>query len=202
MTRAKKAADLRGLESLALAQGGYFDRHDALSHAIRDELLQYHIRTGRFERLFPGVYRLTNAPGSPHDDLLLAWVWSNYRAAISHESALALYNLSDVLPSRVQMTVPPSFRRSSSPFEIHRSQLCDDEVQSFEGVNITVPARTIVDAAAAGTGPEQIQLAVRQALDRALTTPERLRRAANRVGYRFRRAVKPLIDRAIADAER
>jgi hypothetical protein len=30
------------------------------------------------------------APAAPNDELLLAWVWSNYRGAISHDSALAL----------------------------------------------------------------------------------------------------------------
>lgn len=96
--------------------------------------LHHHVGTGRFERLFPGVYRMCNAPVAPHDDLLLAWVWSNYRATISHESALALYGLSDVMPSRVQLTVPPSFGRSSSPFAVHRSPLAEDDVTIYDGV--------------------------------------------------------------------
>src|SRR2546428_5032630 len=93
--------DLRGLEALALQHGGYFDRGDALAHAVNDQLLRHHLRAGRFERVYPGVYRLVVAPTAPNDELLLAWVWSNYRGAISHDSALALYGLSDLLPSSV-----------------------------------------------------------------------------------------------------
>jgi predicted transcriptional regulator of viral defense system len=192
--------DLQGLAALALAQGGYFDRGDAQAHGIGDRLLHYHTRTGRFERVFPGVYRLAIAPLSPHDDLFQAWIWSNYRGAISHESALALYDLSDVLPSRVQITVPPGFRRNTAHYEIHRSDLADEDTTLYEGLRVTTPARSIADAAAAGTGPEQIQLAVAQAIARGLASPAQLQRSAGRPHYRHRRTVRPLIEGALAHA--
>ena len=43
----------------------------------------------RFERVLPGVYRLRAAPISPYDEYLLAWVWTNYRGAISHDGLTA-----------------------------------------------------------------------------------------------------------------
>jgi predicted transcriptional regulator of viral defense system len=198
-------ADLRGLEALALGQGGYFDRRDALDHGLGDDALSHHARAGRFERVFPGVYRLTVAPYARHDELLRAWVWTNYRGAISHESALALFGLSDVAPTAVHLTVPFGFRREvppGAPFALHRSQLDQGDTIPYEGVRATEPARTIVDAAAAGTGPEQIVLAVRQGLERALVDPERLRAAAARRRYRHRRTVLPLIEAALARAAR
>jgi predicted transcriptional regulator of viral defense system len=203
MARHPKRTNLVGLEAHALAQGGYFDRRDAQDHGLDDEALHYHTKTSRFERVFPGVYRLRTAPVAPHDDVLRAWVWSNYRGAISHESALALYGLSDVMPSHVHLTVPFDFGRAvppDTPFVLHRSQLQDGDITTYEGVQVTTPARSIVDAAATGTGPEQIHKAVRDALRRALTTPEGLRAAAARPGYRHRRTVQPLIEHAIAEA--
>jgi predicted transcriptional regulator of viral defense system len=203
MARHPKRTDLAGLEAHALAQGGYFDQADAQEYGFDKQALHYHTKTGRFERPYPGVYRLRTAPVAPHDDVLRAWVWSNYRGAISHESALAIYELSDVMPSHVHLTVPFDFGRnvpSDAPFVLHRSQLQDGDVTTYEGVQVTTPARSIVDAAAAGIGPEQIHKAVRDALRRALTTPERLRAAAAPPGYRHRRMVQPLIERAITDA--
>lgn len=200
MGERRKRTDLPGLEALALDQGGYFERGDAHEHGIRDDLLYYYVRTGRFERMAPGIYRLRIAPRGPRDELLLAWVWSNYRGAISHESALALYGLSDVLPSRVQMTVPPGFRKSSSPFELHWSQLGEDEVMDYEGVLVTTPTRSIVDAASFGTAPDQIEKAVRQAIERGLASPDQLIEAARRPRYRHRRMVLPLIKTAIRHA--
>jgi predicted transcriptional regulator of viral defense system len=193
------------LEAFALDQGGYFDRGDALDHGLGDDDLAHHVRTGRFERVFPGIYRLAVAPYARHDELLRAWVWTNYRGAISHESALALFGLSDVVPTAVHLTVPFGFRREVPPgalFALHRSLLDEGDTVPFEGVRATAPARTIVDAAAAGTAPEQIVLAVRQALERALIDPEGLRAAAARRHYRYRRTVRPLIETALARAAR
>ncbi len=125
-------------------------------------------------------------------------MWSNYRGAISHESALLLYDLSDVLPSRVHLTVPLQFNRSApASYVIHRARLHPDEITIREGISVTTPARTIVDAAAYGTDPEQVQLAVRQALDRALTSEAALRSAAGRSGYRYSRNVRRLIESAL-----
>lgn len=121
MAGSTKKIDRAELETMALAQGGYFDRGDARAHGVGDALLTYHVKTGRFERSFPGVYRLSTAPLSQRDEYLLAWVWTNYRGAISHESALALYELSDVMPDQVHVTVPRGFHRGSAPFRVHLS---------------------------------------------------------------------------------
>lgn len=195
-----KRTALRGLEALALVQGGYFDRRDALDHGIDDTLLRYHTQTGRFERVLPGVYRLRVAPINLYDEYLLAWVWTNYRGAISHESALALYDLSDVLPNRMHVTVPRPFHRTSAPFVVHLASLPEAEVEPYNGVRVTVPARTIIDAAATGTQPDQIHRAVHEALDRGLIAPDMLRTAARHHANQHRMNVRTLIEEALADA--
>src|SRR5918911_1154479 len=168
MPAAKQRPDVRGLEMLALSQGGYFDRQDALRHRVSDQLLHHHAASGRFERVFPGVFRLATAPIAPLDEYFLAWVWTNYRGAISHESALALYDLADILPTRVHVTVPRPFHRTSAPFQVHLAPLPEEDVETYNGVRVTIPARAIVDAAATGTDPTQIHKAVREALERGL----------------------------------
>jgi predicted transcriptional regulator of viral defense system len=117
-----------------------------------------------------------------------------------HESALTLYDLGELMPMRVQLTVPPGFRRSSGSFDLHWSELPQEDVVMYEGVRVTTPTRSLVDAAAAGADPEQVQKAAVQALGRALTSPERLRAAARRPRYRNRRTVLPLIEAAVQHA--
>jgi predicted transcriptional regulator of viral defense system len=195
-----KRTDLRGLEALALAQGGYFSRGDAARHGIGRDLLYYHVRSGRFERVFPGVYRHRMALETERAELFLPWVWSDYRGVLSHETALDLYGLSDVMPNRVHLTVPPNFVRPAPGYVLHRARLEPEEVTEYEGLPVTAPARTIVDAAAAGTGPEQIELAVRQAIARGLTTAVHLRAAAARRRYRNRRTVLPMIEEFVRRA--
>lgn len=61
------------------------------------------------------------------------------------------------------------------------------------GVPTTSPERSIVDSLEAGTQPEQVELAIRQALNRGLTTPRRLRVAAADRPDRARRFVERIL---------
>jgi predicted transcriptional regulator of viral defense system len=196
----KRRADLQGLEQVALEQGGYFDGADAAAHGFSDQLVRHHLRTGRFERIYPGVYRLAIAPPSPHDDLLLAWVWSNRRGVISHDSALALYGLSDLLPSHIHLTVPSEFGRTSAPYVVHRVLLPEADKTTYEGVPVTSAARAIVDAAADGADLEQIARAASQAVERGLATWSQIDMLARRPHYHGRRVALPAIEAARAAA--
>ena len=64
-----------------------------------------------------------------------------------------------------------------------------------EGIRVTDPVRSILDAAGAGTAPEQIEMAVRQALHEGLTTRRSLLPRADRRGGR----VADLIRRAAGE---
>ncbi|MDB5059087.1 MAG: hypothetical protein JWO59_2559 [Chloroflexi bacterium] len=200
MTNAPKNTDLSGLEAFAFGQGGYFDRRDAQSYGLTDTHLRYHTAGGRFERVLPGVYRLRIAPNSPVDEYLLAWVWTNYRGAISHESALTLYNLADVLPLHTHVTVPRPFHRTSAPFQVHLAPLPATDTQLYDGVRVTTPARSIIDAAESGTEPSQIIKAVRESLDRGLLSPEMLRTAGRRHPNQHRQNAQQLLEQALANA--
>lgn len=200
--RGPKQTNLIGLETLALEQRGYFNRRDAEEYGLGDSLLRYHTQAGRFERILPGVYRLRTAPVSPDDEYTLAWIWTNYRGAISHESALSLYDLGDILPNRVHITVPRPFHRTSAPFAVHLSPLPEVDVQDYNGVKVTTPARSIVDAASTGTDPTQIHKVIHQALARGLVNAPTLQAAAARRGSRYRRNVRQLVEEAVAGAGR
>ena len=107
----------------------------------------------------------------------------------------------DVQVRRVAMTLEAG--ASASIFALNTARVygrIELDVTMHEGVQVTTPARSIVDAAAAGTGPEHIHQAVRQALERAIVSPQQLQTAASRRGYRHRRTVEPLIERALVDA--
>lgn len=202
MPRRPKQTDMAGLEAFSLLQNGYFHRRDAHAYGLSDALLSYHTRTGRFERTLPAVYRLSIAPLDVDDDYVLAWVWTGYAGAISHESALCLYELSDVSPSVMHLTVPNRVDQATgrSYYRVHSAALPLAEVQYFIGVSVTKPTRSIVDAAVAGTEPRQIIAAVWQALDRRLATTEELRAFAARVpDTAHGHYVQRLIDEALID---
>jgi hypothetical protein len=64
------------------------------------------------------------------------------------------------------------------------------EVVSREGIRVTAPVRPILDAAGAGTAPEQIEMAVRQALNEGLATRRSLLARADRRGDRVAELIR------------
>jgi hypothetical protein len=106
-----------------------------------------------------------------------------------------------VMPTRINLTVPLDFRRGTSSFVLHRSTLAPEDVTGYDGVRVTTPARTIVDAAAVGTDPEQVVKAVHQGWERALFDQNQLLTIARRPRYRNRRTTLPLIKEALRRAE-
>jgi hypothetical protein len=62
-----------------------------------------------------------------------------------------------------------------------------------DGVRLTAPVRSIVDAAEAGTAPEQTMAAVGHALDRGMATEAKLLATAKARGGRVERLVRQAI---------
>lgn len=153
--------------------------------------LAYHARTGSIERLSHGVYRFVDFPSSRREPLIAAAAALGKDAVVSHESALQLYDVSDVAPSRLHFTVPRSRRYVAAPaadVELHTrtKPFAPDDIVQHEGFRATSLARSIVDAARAHSGPEQIVMAVREGLRRGLLTPRELERATQDAPKRVR----------------
>ena len=194
--------DHDGLYRLAESQAGYFTARQARAAGMDRSTLAHHARPGgRFERIRRGLYRLRHYPSSPHEHIIAAWLsFGGEAAVVSHESALELYELSDVVPDAVHVTLPRRQRgqRPRPGVRVHALQRPPQpsEIRSLHGLPVTSPERTIVDALEAGTQPEQVEQAVRQALDRGLTTADRLRRAAAGRSSRVRSFVVSALEEA------
>ena len=70
------------------------------------------------------------------------------RVALSHETALLLYGISDVNPARIHLTVPMSARlRREQPewIVIHRADLSPQEITQHEGIPVTSVERSVMD---------------------------------------------------------
>ena len=186
--------DHKALYQVAEQQAGYFTAPQSRQAGFSRSLLAYHLGTGRFERVRPHVYRLARFPASPHEDLYVAWLHGGPDAVISHDSALALYELSDVLPGEIHVTVPRTASRRRRGLRLHTKRLGQQEVTRYEGLPVTTVLRTLTDVAAAGLAEEQVRQAIREALRRGLVTREGLLSlAANRRG-RIGRLVDETLD--------
>lgn len=191
------------LFEIASAQSGYFTAAQARTLGYDTSTTTHHARTGRFERVSRGFYRLAEFPSLPHEDVIAAWVKAGpERAVVSHDTALSLYELAPSRSREIHLTVPwserPRHHPSLAAVRIHTTKepLRRDEVVQRFGVRITSPARTIADLAEVGGDPSVVIEAAARARETGLVNIDELRRAAADRSERVRK----LIERAIEEA--
>ncbi|MGD9890387.1 MAG: type IV toxin-antitoxin system AbiEi family antitoxin domain-containing protein [Dehalococcoidia bacterium] len=188
-TQATTRPDRARLFEIASEQGGYFTAEQARACGYSPALLSHHVKSGRFLRARRGLYRYREYPSSSREDVLAAWLAVGKEVAVvSHESALDLLDLSDVIPDAAHLTVPRSRRNLPTlpGVKIHTTihPPGPSDLTYRDGMVVTAATRTILDAAEAGTAPDQVELAVVQAVARGLATPDQLRQGATERGRR------------------
>lgn len=178
----RDAADLRtSLLRLAATQAGYFTAAQALKVGYSYPAQLYHQRRGEWSRVDRGIYRLTAWPETPGADLVRWTLWSRCHGVVSHETALAVHELGDVLPARVHLLVPRTFRSADPSVALHRADLGDDDVEERVGFRVTTPTRAILDTAA-DMDVDRLAGVIRDAVERGVTTASRLRGRAGEFG--------------------
>jgi len=189
----KEMPDHNALYQIAEQQAGYFTAAQARQAGFSSSLLSYHLDAGRFARVRPRIYRLVQFPASPHEDLYVAWLQAGPDAVISHDSALALYDLSDLLPGQIHVTVLRTASRRRRGLQLHTKHLTQEDVTHYEGLPVTTVLRTLVDVTIAGLADEQVQQAIREVLRRGLVTRESLLRLAASRRIRLARLIEETV---------
>ncbi len=160
------------LYETAGAQDGHFTTQQAVDAGYSSQLLLKHIRGGRVARVRRGIYRLVHFPAGEHEELAVVWLWSERSGVFSHQTALALHGLSDVLPEQLHLTLPAEWRqrrfRMPSGVVLHHAVVPLDERAWFGPVPVTSPRLTLGDCARAFFSPDLLRQAAQQALRRGL----------------------------------
>ena len=176
----------RRLFDLADQQQGFFTTKQAKAAGFAENTHPYHVQAGNWTREHRGIYRLALFPVPDRPDLVLWSLWSRNRkedveGVYSHQTALSLYELSDLNPAKLHMTVPKNFRRNSAIpciVVLHYRDLLKSEIQVGPGYKYTRPLRTILDLIETGAVEWMfIGQALRQAVDRGLITRQQIRNA-------------------------
>jgi predicted transcriptional regulator of viral defense system len=176
----------------AASQLGYFTIEQAHEFGISSRMVLHHASTGRFVRAARGVYRFRDYPDSP-SDIPLAWLivsrLADGVAVVSHESALYVHELADVLPRAIDVTVDRAQRGikvpSHPPIRLHTTNtgyVDAEDLESRAGAVVTSPIRSLVDCLMARTEGQQLIRAVQEARDRGWLTDRLLLAHAERRG--------------------
>ena len=194
MTRTKHrppAPDWDALYKQAETQAGHFTLTDAKACGYSSQLLHKHLAAGRIQRVRRGIYRLAHFPAVDHAELVALWLWSDRQGVFSHETSLALQDLSDALPARVHMTLPTAWRRrrlkTPRGLVLHHADLPAQTRSWQEAVPVTAPIQVLAECINAHVSPEIIEQAMRQALRRGLVASEAVAELRTRMRQRGRR---------------
>lgn len=188
--KSKPSPDPEKIYQVAEQQAGYFTSQQALAAGYTQPLLAYHTRTCRFSRIKRGIYRLSLFPEVPFADLFVAWLQTGQDSVISHDSALVVYGLSDILPSRIHVTMARTASRRRTDLQLHTNRLTSDEITRREGLPVTTVPRTLADVITSGLGEEQVHQAIREAVARGLVSEKALLRYAARRSERVARVIR------------
>jgi predicted transcriptional regulator of viral defense system len=174
----------RRLFEFAELQQGFFTTKQAKAAGFAENTHPYHVQVGNWIREHRGIYRLALFPTTDRPELVLWALWSRNRnedieGVYSHHTVLSFYDLSDLNPAKLHMTVPTNFRRNSEipgVLVLHYADLPESDVQTVQGFKITRPLRAILDLIEAGAVERNfIRQALTQAVDRGLITRRQIR---------------------------
>ncbi len=198
----------RLLFEIAADQGGYFTAKQAHEAGFSDPLIHHHAQRGRFKPIWPrhGLYRLRDFPTSQHEYVWAALIGAGQDAVLSHESALRLHGLSDITPRLIHVWIPferrPRLPRSvphGVKYHVSRKWLRSEEITFVDGLRVTTPLRTLLDVAVGGTAPDQVVMAIKQALEREWIKADEFRRAAQTRGPKVAARAERLLREATSE---
>ena len=141
------------LNQIVFLQGELFTAKQAESCGYSRSNHHYHIKIERWIKKGWGIYRLAHIPV---DEMTSYWrllLWScngnsEPMAVFFHKTALSFYELSDVNPNKITMTVPKKFQKRSRPskaLRICKKDLSKKDIKQFKGLPVTTPLKTLLD---------------------------------------------------------
>lgn len=160
----------RAIFGIAEDNYGYVTVAEATEVGVSRHRLADLARLGSLDQVSFGVYRIVDFPASELDSYFAATLWpQGTRGVLSHETALDLWDLCDVNPAKLHLTVPRGHRvRREVPalYKLHHTDLSDDEITLHEGIPITTVERTLWDCLRGGTRRDLLLKAIDAAMAR------------------------------------
>ncbi|MBI2026641.1 MAG: type IV toxin-antitoxin system AbiEi family antitoxin domain-containing protein [Deltaproteobacteria bacterium] len=176
--KARQKNNQEKLYRIADGQVGLFTVQQAMRAGYDSRNHSYYVRKGYWIKECRGVYRLRHYPYSDDSHLVLWALWSRNKkdqpqGVYSHETALNIHGLTDLMPSKLHMTVPIPFRRHSKVPKIlilYKAHVTSGDIKQMGGYSVTSAARTISDLIKRGTPEEVLEQAIVLGLKKGIVT--------------------------------
>lgn len=163
------------LHEIAEDNYGFLTVDDARRASIRPQRLAEMARRGSLRREGWGLYRLDPFPANELDNYRKATLWPyGVEGVLSHETALDLYELGDVNPAKIDLTVPKHYRlrRRETPtaYRLHHEDLDERDITHHEGLPIVTPAKAVRQCHETHLRRDLLRQAIEDAKQRGLLT--------------------------------
>ncbi len=162
------------LYQIAEDQAGYFSLAQAREIGLRRNQIYRELKRGKFEKANWGIYRFVQFPASRFEGIHIAVLSAGQQAVVGFQTALYVYDLSDIIPDEIHLILPATSSRRRPGIRVHTTQFNPEDVTHFEGLPITTVDKTIIDCAFTHVDDEQIRIAIFQSLRRGMSTKQKL----------------------------
>jgi len=154
---------------MAAAQHGLVSDKQALAAGLSPSSIHHRVRTGRWERILPRVYRISGAPDSWGQRLMAACLWAGEGSAVSFAPAAALWGIEGFPRRTVEISTVANLKPRGRDMVVHRmdGNLLKDLVV-IDGIPVTSIRRTLLDLA--GAKHRRAEIALDRALRKELTS--------------------------------
>jgi very-short-patch-repair endonuclease len=168
----------RRLAAIAEAQFGVFARYQAAKAGLSEYAQTRRVMAGRWETMFPGVYRFPGTTRTGRQNAMAAVLWAGHSAAISHTTAARLLRISTASVDKVHLIVPKTAGVRNAELMLHRSStLALVDRVDVDGIRCTSATRSIIDCAPM-MDDETLEAMFEQARRMSLTSVRALRQRA------------------------
>jgi len=156
----------------ASEQQGFVTTSDARELEIAPVYLRRLASLGKIENRWRGVYRLPAIAITDHDEYQEAVLWAGEGGVVVGESALALWDLADVNPRRVQVSVVggrrPRRLQPNGHVEVMALNVEPEDVDEVDNVPVVRARTAIAHGISGGTDPSLVRQAISSARAREL----------------------------------
>lgn len=176
------------LREIALDQHGFVTAQQALQAGVSKPALSMLTKRERIDRVAHGIYRIPQIPITQYAQYMLAVLWTGApEAALSHETALDAYEVSDINPSKTHITVAKRRRIKRSGgknYALHYQDLLPDQIAWWEQIPIVTLAVALEQCIAYKVPDYILEQGISNGRKRGLLTAEQAESLSRQIGAR------------------
>lgn len=165
--------DIEKLREIALDQHGLITAAQADSIGVSRPSLSYLVKNKRIERVMRGIYRIPQIPSTPYDAFQQALLWAGDDSVLSHDTALAAWDVCDINPTVIHVTIPKAKRIQKSEqnnIQLHKEDLCKTSIRWWECMPLVSLKIALLQCIDRGVSSHILDQAIRNGISRGMLT--------------------------------